>query len=156
MSKQETQRDRAWTYEAPPVFVIFFYTLLTLWTLACVVLLGLKYMDSGWPLGQLLMIAFVLAYTWYFSLGIAYHARIEGNGQLHFKSFRRTIQVTSESISLIEGPRLALLPFCFIRFRQEREKAYLFCRITDASLRTFFNALRDQNPGAEFKGLGAV
>lgn len=156
MPKQEIQPDREWSYAAPSVFVIVFYALLALWTLACVVLLGMKYTDSGWPLGQLLMIAFVLTYTWYFSLGIAYHARIESNGQLHFKSFRRTIRVASESISLVEGPRLALLPFCFIRFRQEREKAYLFCRITDASLRVFFNAFRDQNPGVKFKGLGAV
>jgi hypothetical protein len=53
----------------------------------------------------------------------------------------------------VEGPRLAILPYGFIRFRLEREKAYLFCLITDKNLQRILKALRQMNSGIELKGL---
>ena len=140
-------------YQAPIIFVGLFYAALLVWTGLCVWLIGSKTIVAGWPLGQLLMIGFVLAYTWYFSLGISYRIRTESNGQIELSSFRRVIQVNAKVITLVEGPRLAILPYGFIRFRLEREKAYLFCCITDDELQQILKALRKSNSEMKFKGL---
>jgi len=143
-------------YEAPFFYVVFFYILLSVWTAVCSILLGAKALNIGWPVGQLLMIAFVLAYTWYFSLGIAYRVRFDGSGIMDFISIRRRLSVSIDAIEKVEGPRFTLIPYCFIRFRLEREKAYLFCRITDKALHHIFYAVRRAKPDIEFKGLPMV
>jgi hypothetical protein len=143
-------------YEAPLFFVGLFYFLLAAWTAVCVILLGTKAFKYGWPLGQLFMMAFVLAYTWYFSLGIAYKIRINRGGDLELISVRRKLSVSAETIELAEGPRFTLIPYCFIRFRLVREKAYLFCRITDEPLHRVFHAIRRIKPDLKFKGLPMV
>ena len=99
------------------------------------------------------MIGFVLAYTWYFSLGISYRMRAESNGQIELASFRRVLRVDAGVISLVEGPRLAILPYGFIRFRLEREKAYLFCCITDDDLQRIIKIMRKSNSEMKFKGV---
>ena len=48
---------------------------------------------------------------------------------------------------------MQLVPFGFIRFRLEREKAYLFIRITDESLQNILAVIKKNNPGIKFKGL---
>ena len=133
-----------------------FYVLLAAWTAVCVILLGTKTIKFGWPLGQLLMIAFVLAYTLYFSLGITYKIRIDSDGSIELISFRRKMSISVETIEMVEGPRFAVIPYCFICFRLEREKAYLFCRITDEALHRLFYAIRRAKPGIKFKGLPIV
>ncbi len=133
-----------------------FYILLSVWTVICVILLGTKAFNIGWPLGQLLMIAFVLAYTWYFSLGIAYKIRVDREGTIELISIRRRLSASVETIEMVEGPRLTVIPYCFIRFRLEREKAYLFCRITDEALHRVFHAIRRENQGIKFKGLPMI
>ena len=143
-------------YEAPFFYVGLFYVLLAAWTAVCVVLLGAKTIKFGWPLGQLLMIAFVLAYTWYFSLGITYKIRIDNDGSIELISFRRKMSVSVETIEMVEGPRFTVIPYCFIRFRLEREKAYLFCRITDEPLHRVFYAIRRIKSDTKFKGLPMV
>jgi hypothetical protein len=140
-------------YQAPIIFVGLFYILLLVWTIICIVMIGSKTLSAGWPLFQLLMIAFVLGYTWFFSLGISYRIYINEKGTIELTSFRRVLSSKADAISLVEGPRLAFMPYSFIRFRLEREKAYLFCRITDDQLQLVLKKMRLTNREMKFKGV---
>jgi len=140
-------------YQAPIIFVGLFYAALLIWTVFCVVLIGSKTIKTGWPLGQLLMIAFILAYTWYFSLGISTKIRIQAAGDMELTCFRRIIRVHASDISMVEGPRFAFLPYGFIRFRLAREKAYLFCCITDEELQRILKTMQATNSDIKFKGV---
>jgi len=153
MKKKEPAKNKDLIYEPPVLYPGIFYLLLAAWTVVCVFLLGSKALKTGWPLGQLLMIAFVLAYTWYFSLGISYKIVVSSEGAIELTSFRRKITVNAKDISMAEGPRFAIVPFGFIRLRLEREKAYLFIRITDESLQKVLTVIRKNNPEMKLKGL---
>ena len=152
MKKSKTS-DKDIHYQAPIYFVGLFYLALVAWTVFCVWMIGSKTLAGGWPLGQLLMIGFVLAYTWYFSLGISYQIRIETGGDILLTSFRRLLRLNARDISKVEGPRLAVLPYSFIRFRLEREKAYLFCCITDEEIGSILKLLQKNNAAIEIKGI---
>jgi hypothetical protein len=151
--KKDKFPKKDYLYQAPVIFVGLFYLLLLLWTVVCVVMIGSKTLSAGWPLFQLLMIAFVLGYTWFFSLGISYRIYINEKGMTELTSFRRVLSVKVDAISLVEGPRLAFIPYSFIRFRLEREKAYLFCRITDNELQQVLKKMRLTNREIKFKGV---
>ncbi|MBW2428000.1 MAG: hypothetical protein JRF56_03505 [Deltaproteobacteria bacterium] len=140
-------------YNASIYFVGIFYLALLIWTVICVWLIGSKTIRVGWPLGQLLMIGFVLAYTWYFSLGISYKIRMETGGNIELTSFRRVVCVNTNDISMVEGPRFAVTPYGFIRFRLKREKAYLFCCISDVELQRILKLMRKSNQDMKFKGI---
>ena len=140
-------------YQASIIFVGLFYAALLVWTAFCVVLIGSKTIKTGWPLRQLLMIPFILAYTWYFSLGISTKIRIQAAGDMELTCFRRIIRVHARDVSMVEGPRFAFLPYGFIRFRLEREKAYLFCCITDAELQRILKTMQTANSDIKFKGV---
>lgn len=140
------------TYQAPPHLVWTFYGLLAAWTLACSVLFGVRGFSLAWAdLGQWAMIAFVVAYTWYWSLGIFHRAHLDPEGNLHLFSQRRTVVVAAEQIPVVEGP---LLPLGFVRFRLTREKGYLFCRAGDQDLSRLLLAIKQLNPGVKFKHIG--
>jgi hypothetical protein len=151
--KQSKISKKDYHYQSPIIFVGLFYTALLVWTAICVALIGSKTMKTGWPLGQLLMIAFILAYTWYFSLGISYKIRIQAAGDMELTSFRRAIRVHAGDVSMVEGPRFAFLPYGFIRFRLAREKAYLFCCITDEELQRILKTMQATNSEIKFKGI---
>jgi hypothetical protein len=51
---------------------------------------------------------------------------------------------------VVEFPRVGL---GFIRFRLEREKAYLFCLTHDAFRKTVLAAIKSANPDIMVKGL---
>jgi hypothetical protein len=155
MKKQVDRKIKSRVYKAPVLYPGIFYLLLAAWSFVCVYLLGTKAINTGWPLGQLLMIAFVLAYTWYFSLGISYKIAVEPDGKIELTSFRRTLKIHAENIDMVEGPRFAMVPFGFMRFRLEREKAYLFIIITDQSLEKVIRTIRRANPKMKCKGLYA-
>ena len=89
---------RDYQYRAPIVFVGLFYVLLLVWTVVCVVLIGSKTLSAGWPLFQLFMIAFVLGYTWFFSLGISYRIAINEKGAIELTSFRRVLSVNADPV----------------------------------------------------------
>jgi len=135
-------------YRAPALYLWIFYLLLVAWAAVCIILIGSKAAASGWALGQLLMIAFVLAYTWYFSLGIVYRLRVQGNGPAELVSFRRTIRLEASQIQAIEAPKL---PLGFIRLKLEREKVYIFCRVQDQALQGLLAVLRKANPEIKLK-----
>ncbi|MBT8369210.1 MAG: hypothetical protein KJP23_31335 [Deltaproteobacteria bacterium] len=151
--KKSKISKRNYRYNAPIIFVGVFYAALLIWTVLCVWLIGSKTISAGWPLAQLLMIGFVLAYTWYFSLGISYRIKVETGGNIELTSFRRVICVNAKDISMVEGPRFAVTPYAFIRFRLEREKAYLFSGITDEELQRILKIMRKSNQDMKFKGI---
>ncbi len=138
-------------YRAPVMFVAAFYLLLGTWTIVCISLIGLKANQWGWAnLSTLLMIAFILAYTWYFSVAISFKMVVREDGCIQLTSFRRTIEADARKIRLVEGPRL---PVGFLRLRHEREKLYIFCVIRDEAFNKTLAVIRAANPDAKFKGL---
>ena len=138
-------------YQAPKIYVILFYSFLVAWTIVSVLLLGLKYGQSGRAdLTQILMIGFIFAVTWYFSLGIFYRIQIEKNGNIELISFRRVLRTHPEKMEIVEGP---LFPIGFVRFRLEREKAYLFCMAKNEDLHHVLSLIHAKNPNIKFKSL---
>jgi hypothetical protein len=99
---------------------------------------------------QLFMVAFIFVMTWYFSMGISYKVGINDDGKLELTSFRRLIRIHSTKIVMVEGPHL---PLGFIRFRLEREKAYLFGIPRNPDLQQILSIIRKTNPDIKFKNL---
>jgi hypothetical protein len=140
-------------YRAPAVFVGVFYGFLLVWTVVSLYFLWPKALRGGVPVVQLAMIAFVLAYTWYFSLGISYEVRMEDQMDMKIKSFRRVLEIPLGDIAAIEGPRFAVLPYGFLRFRLVREKAYVFCQFTSEDLNHLLALIQRANKKVEMKGV---
>jgi len=134
-------------YRAPTIYVALFYLFLVAWTAVAVFILGSKEWAS-WT--QFFMIAFIFVMTWYFSLGISYRMKIEEDGKIELVSFKKTIRIDSTMIAMVEGPHL---PIGFIRFRLEREKAYLFCIARNRDLQEILSVIRKTNPDVKFKNL---
>ncbi len=131
-------------YAAPRAVVWFFYSLLAAWTAVSVGFIwasGEK--GVGGDLLWLTMIAFVLGFTWYFSLGISYRLEMGEEGDLELTSFRRVLHLKPRDISQVEPP---FLPWGFLRFKLEREKAYLFCSVTHRELQAIVKRLVEMNP----------
>ena len=150
--KQQPQvlRD-TYGYQAPMIYLIIFYTALVAWTIICVFLIGFKVTQSEWAnLFQLFMIAFIIAMTCYFSMGVSYRVNVEEDGTVQLTSFRRILRIDSKKMELIEGPHL---PIGFIRFRLAREKAYLFCVVKDKTLQQILSRIREVNPDIKFKNI---
>jgi len=138
-------------YQAPMIYMGIFYAMLVAWTIICILLIGFKVTQSEWGnLFQLFMFAFIIAMTWYFSMGISYRVNVEEDGTVQLTSFRRILRIHSQKMELIEGPHL---PIGFIRFRLEREKAYLFCVAKDKELQKILLTIRKANPDIKFKNL---
>ena len=138
---------RTYIYRAPLIYAGLFYLILLAWTVFCVSIMGSK----GWiNWVQLFMVAFIFVMTWYFSLGISYKVEINDEGKLELTSFRRVIRIHSTKIAIVEGP---YLPLGFIRFRLEREKAYLFGVPRNKDLQEVLSVMRKTNPDIRFKNL---
>jgi len=151
MIQKSPDTTKTYIYQAPTIYMTAFYVLLVAWTIVCILLIGFKV--SQWKWGnaiQLFMIAFIIAMTWYFSMGVSYRVNMEEDGTLRLTSFRRILRVDSRKMELIEGPHL---PIGFIRFRLEREKAYLFCVVRDKTLQKILSRIREVNPDIKFKNL---
>jgi hypothetical protein len=145
-------RGKEEIYEAPLIYPAFFYGLLLAWVAVSVYLLGKKSMEAGWAVTQLVMVAFVIAYTWYFSLGISYRIRLDQEGGVQLTSFRRVLNIQPADIDMLEGPRFGL-PIGFIRFRLAREKAYLFCVVSNGYLERILWRIREANPDIKIRDL---
>lgn len=149
--KKSQIADNSTVYRASTLFVAIFYLLLAVWTFVCLSLIAINVDQWGWAnLSTLFMMAFILVYTWYFSVAISYRIRIRADGWIQLTSFRRTIEANARTIRLVEGPRL---PIGFMRLRLEREKAYLFCIIRDEAFKRIVSVLRAASPDARFKSL---
>ena len=148
----------AYFYHSPVIFMGFFYLALLVWTGICLLLMGsiefsFGEFSFGWPLARMAMIAFVMVYTWYFSLAISYKIGITEHGEIELTSFRRVVRVNAEVIGMVEGPKWAILPYGFVRFRLEREKAYIFCCINDTEFDQYMQIMKEVNPEMVLKGV---
>jgi len=143
----------AYYYHSPLILMGIFYLVLLVWTGICLLLVGSIEFSFGWPLARMIMIAFVMVYTWYFSLAISYKIGIAERGDIELTSFRRVVRVNVEVIGMVEGPKWAIMPYGFVRFRLEREKAYIFCCITDADFGQFMQIMKTANPEVVVKGM---
>lgn len=142
------------SYQAPSIYVGAFYAALVLWTLTSTLLIGLKVTRSEWgDLFQLFTIAFIVAMTWYFSVGVYFRVHVEEDGTIQLGSFRRIRRAHSRQVALIEGPHL---PIGFLRFRLEGEKAYLFCVMTNTELQNILRVIWTKNPELKTKNLGII
>ena len=151
MKKKHQVLTDAQRYQAPMIYMGIFYAMLVAWTIICILVIGFKVSQSEWTnLFQLFMFAFIIAMTWYFSMGISYRVNVEEDGTVQLTSFRRILRIHSQKMELIEGPHL---PIGFIRFRLEREKAYLFCVVRNEELQKILLAIRKANPDIKFKNL---
>lgn len=140
-----------YVYQAPTLYVAIFYVFLAAWAVVCVTVLGSSF--NTWGLAnvfQLFMFAFVLFYTCYFSVAISYRIEVGVEGSIQLTSFRRIIKTRAEEIPLVEGPHF---PIGFIRFRLEREKAYLFCLVNNESLKEVLSVIKAGNPQMKLKKL---
>jgi energy-coupling factor transporter transmembrane protein EcfT len=136
-------------YQAPTAFVATFYIFLIIWTCVAVLFLVAKAARSEIAdIFQLIMIIGVLCFTWYFSLGIFYRIRLEGDGSIFLSGARRTLTLQSRDIEAIEGP---FLPIGFIRFKSGRERFYLLCWLKNADLLAILKRIGEMNPGIHFK-----
>ena len=143
--------QKTYAYQAPSLYIFLFYFVISAWTVVSILFLGLKYEETGKAdMTQLVILAFLLGMTWYFSLGISYRIKMEESGKIELKSFRRVIQTDPQTINLVQGP---LLPVGFLRFRLEREKVYLFCIATDQTLHQVLSFIRSKNPDVKFKSM---
>jgi len=148
----------AYFYHSPVIFMGIFYLVLLVWTGICLLLMGsiefsFGEFSFGWPMARIIMIAFVMVYTWYFSLAISYKIGITERGDIELTSFRRVVRVHAEVIGMVEGPKWALIPYGFVRFRLEREKAYIFGCITDADFEQYMQIMKAANPEMIIKGI---
>ena len=140
-------------YQSPVLFVAIFFGLLIVWIVICLLLIGSIEFSWGWPLVRIIMIAFIMVYTWYFSLAISYKISLTADGDIELTSFRRIIRVHAEEIGMVEGPKWALITYGFIRFRLVREKAYLYSCTTDEEIRKILKIMLVVNEDVVFKGL---
>ena len=145
-------------YHSPTIFAGIFYLVLLVWTGICLLLMGsiefsFGEFSFGWPMARMIMIAFVMVYTWYFSLAISYKIGITERGDIELTSLRRVIRVNAEVIGMVEGPKWAIITYGFVRFRLEREKAYIFGCITDADFEQYMQIMKAANPEMVLKGI---
>ena len=142
--------DKRTVYKVPTIYVYLFFLLLVVWTIFCIFFIG-----SNINLGlanpvKLFMVGFIIFYTWYFSVAIAYKIEVDDRGKIRLTSFRRVVDTDAKIIPLIEGPKL---PIGFLRLRLEREKGYLFCFMKDKSLKKVLSIIRKANPAIRFKDI---
>ena len=157
MSESEFSKE-AYSYHSPTIFMGIFYLALLVWSGICLLLMGsiefsFGEFSFGWPLARMIMIAFVMVDTWYFSLAISYKIGITERGDIELTSVRRVVRVHAEVIGIVEGPKWAIMPYGFVRFRLEREKAYIFCCINDTEFEQYMKILKDVNPEMILKGM---
>jgi hypothetical protein len=152
MSDSEISKKH-YVYQSPVIFVGIFFGILIVWTVICLLLIGSIEFSWGWPLVRIFMVAFIMVYTWYFSLAISYKISITADGDIELTSFRRVIRVHAEEIGMVEGPKWALITYGFIRFRLAREKAYLYSGTTDKEIQKILKIMREVNEDIVFKGL---
>jgi hypothetical protein len=135
------------TFKAPLVYVVLFYLLLLAWTVGSLPIVYDKFRTIGfgtvWIYAS--MIAFVYAYTWYWSLGIFYRISLDGEGLVTMKSLRRELQVSVKQIARIEGSHLPR-GFGFVKLKLSRESGYLFCHTMTGELEVILKGIKKRNP----------
>ena len=143
-----------YTYKAPVAFVGVFYLILIGWILFAFTYLELIFSQLGVSvMFGFVMIGFIILVSSYFALGIAYRMDMDENGNIQLTSFRRVLETSTDSTHMIEGPQT---PFGFLRFRLEKEKAYLFCVPNNPEMKTILKRIRREDPDIRFKHLTVI
>ncbi len=139
------------SYQVSGLFLGIFYFLLFAWLLICLFFLFtiIKGFESpAWP--RVFIVTFILFYMCYFALAFSHKLEVWDGGNIRLTSFRRIVRARAQDIPLVEGPHM---PIGFIRFRPDREKAYLFCQTSSSSLQKALAAIKRANPDIQFKRL---
>ena len=134
-------------YQAHKGIITAFYSVLAAWTLTSVPLLIEKAprMDTLW----LIMITFVVSFTWYWSLGLVYGIEIKDDNQtIILKSFRGQVYYKLGDLRRIEAPP-SRIEIGFLRFRFVKNTHYTFYNYSE-NLRNILTTLRSQNSGIQF------
>ncbi len=141
------EQEKGWVFRASPLYVAIFYGLIVLWTVGTVPVIWLRFSQGvfrgDWLYG--VMIGFFYLFTWFWSLGLFYRIRLDGEGQIELKSLRRTVVITAKQVRTIEGSKFAG-GFGFIRIKLPRESAYLFCHRRDGNLEEIVRGIQRMNP----------
>jgi hypothetical protein len=143
-------------YLAPQLFVLTFYGLLIAWTVISISLIIAKNFSAPWPIGQLVMIGFVMSYTWYWCLGIAYRIVVSDSGDIELKSLRGNMLLKPTDVYVVESPRIYVIPTVFVRFRLARGRAYVFSIVNSVDLKNVFQVMHKNNKDLHFKGYAGV
>ncbi len=142
---QEQEKERV--FQASTLYVAIFYGLIVLWTVGTVPVIWLRFEQGvfrgDWLYG--VMIGFFYLFTWFWSLGLFYRVRLDGEGQIELTSLRRTLVITAKQVRTIEGSKFAG-GFGFVRIKLPRESAYLFCQRRDGNLEEIVRGIQRMNP----------
>lgn len=143
----EQAKDSVQAFQAPMAYVVLFYLLLLAWTVGSLPVVYDKFRTIGfrtvWIYAS--MVAFVYAYTWFWSLGIFYRISLDNEGRVAMKSLRRELQVSAKEIARIEGSRFPR-GFGFVKLKLPRESGYLFCHSMTGELEAILRGIRKNNP----------
>ena len=143
----DQSKESQQTFQAPLVYVVLFYLLLLAWTVGSLPIVYDKFRTIGfqsvWIYAS--MIAFVYAYTWFWSLGLFYRISLGSEGLVTMKSLRREFQVSVKQIARIEGSRFPR-GFGFVKLKLPRESGYLFCLSMTGELSAILRGIRKNNP----------
>ena len=133
-------------FNASRTFVTIFYAFLFTWTIISVPLLISRssQISNAW-LG---MTAFIILFTWYWSLGIVYSIALENGEIVRMKSIRKNITLNINEFRKIEGPP-SRIDFGFIRFRVARDTIYSFFDSSE-SLKNILTTVKSKNTGTLF------
>jgi hypothetical protein len=140
-------RNSAQVFQAPMGYVFFFYLLLLAWTVGSLPVIYGKFRTIGFQSHWIYasIIAFVYAYTWFWSLGLFYRISLDSEGLVTLKSLRRELQVPVKQISRIEGSRFPR-GFGFVKLKVSRETGYLFCLQMTGKLEALLRSILKANP----------
>jgi hypothetical protein len=140
-------KQRSTIYQAHRGIISVFYTVLAVWTLISVPLLIEKAPRIDTLL--LIMITFVISFTWYWSLGLVYGIEITENDQtITLKSFRGKVEYKLGDLRRIEAPP-SRIEIGFLRFRFAKSSHYTFYNHSHI-LRGMLKNLRNQKPTIQF------
>jgi hypothetical protein len=140
-------RNSVQVFQAPMGYVFFFYLLLLAWTVGSLPVIYGKFRTIGFQSHWIYasIIAFVYAYTWFWSLGLFYRISLDSEGLVTLKSLRRELQVPVKQISRIEGSRFPR-GFGFVKLKVSRETGYLFCLQMTGKLEALLRSILKANP----------
>ena len=146
-SLMDRSADSKQLFQSPMAYVVLFYLLLLAWTVGSLPLVYVKFRTIGftsvWIYAS--MIAFVYAFTWFWSLGLFYRISLDSEGRVTLKSLRRELQVPAKQIATIEVSRFPH-GFGFVKLKLPRESGYLFCLSITGELEAILRRIRKNNP----------
>jgi hypothetical protein len=143
----EEAKNPAQVFQAPMGLVVLFYLLLLAWTAGSLPGIYGKFRTVGFQSHWISasIIAFVYAYTWFWSLGLFYRISLDSEGLVTLKSLRRALRVPVQQISRIEGSRFPR-GFGFVKLKVPRETGYLFCLRRTGQLEALLKGILRANP----------